>query len=334
MIKKMICIAVCAWMCASCEKSDGGGVFEPVEPPIEKPEEPTTPPSTEDLLTININDEIMAVVGTNDWCAIAYGNEKYVAVGTYGYVTTSTDGVNWTTLKQVGTINWSNVVYGNGNFFAITAVDKYIRLSTDGIVWTNAIEMPATANDIAYGKGKLVIACYDGKLYTSSDNGQTWKNTYSSGYDTWKLVIYANDKFVAVNSNGYAISSDDGETWQNKVAGAFNRNYVCTDIAFGNNKYIVIGNASTNKGIVSTSEDAKTWTAKYRDDLSLSRIAYCNGLFVMFGSVYEKVNGSYKYVYYMTTSQDGVTWTDKEPIKDALGNAITYAYGIVAVSAK
>ena len=25
MIKKMICIAVCAWMCASCEKNDGGG---------------------------------------------------------------------------------------------------------------------------------------------------------------------------------------------------------------------------------------------------------------------------------------------------------------------
>ena len=72
MIKKMICIAVCAWMCASCEKNDGG-VFEPVEPPIEKPEEPTTPPSTEDLLTININDEVMAVVGTNDWRAIAYG---------------------------------------------------------------------------------------------------------------------------------------------------------------------------------------------------------------------------------------------------------------------
>ena len=27
MIKKMICIAVCAWMCASCEKNDGGGGF-------------------------------------------------------------------------------------------------------------------------------------------------------------------------------------------------------------------------------------------------------------------------------------------------------------------
>lgn len=38
MIRKMICIAVCAWMCACCEKNDGGGVLEPVEPPIEKPE--------------------------------------------------------------------------------------------------------------------------------------------------------------------------------------------------------------------------------------------------------------------------------------------------------
>ena len=86
-----------------------GGVFDepikpvepPVEPPVEKPEEPTTPPSTEDLLTIKIEDRIMAVVGTNDWHAIAYGNGKYVAVGDNGYVTTSTDGVNWTTPKQI-----------------------------------------------------------------------------------------------------------------------------------------------------------------------------------------------------------------------------------------
>lgn len=27
MIKKMICIAVCAWMCASCEKNDGGDLM-------------------------------------------------------------------------------------------------------------------------------------------------------------------------------------------------------------------------------------------------------------------------------------------------------------------
>ena len=78
-----------------------GGVLEPVEPPIEKPEKPTTPPSTEDLRTININDEIMAVVGSKTWRSIAYGNGIYVVVGIDGYTAYSTDGENWTR-KAVG----------------------------------------------------------------------------------------------------------------------------------------------------------------------------------------------------------------------------------------
>ena len=85
-----------------------GGVFEPVEPPIEKPEEPekpTTPPSIEDLRTIKINDEIMAVVGTKTWRSIAYGNGIYVVVGLDGYTAYSTDGENWTR-KTVGTESW------------------------------------------------------------------------------------------------------------------------------------------------------------------------------------------------------------------------------------
>ena len=118
MIKRMICIAVCAWMRASCEKNDGGGVFEPVEPPIEKPEDPTTPPSTKDLRTIKIEENIMAVVGTNNWNAIAYGNGKYVAVGASGYVTTSTDGKTWTTPTKIAEFSytWNDIIYANGKF--------------------------------------------------------------------------------------------------------------------------------------------------------------------------------------------------------------------------
>ena len=93
-----------------------GGVFEPIEPPVEKSEILTTPPSTEDLITIKIEDDIMAVVGTNTWNAIAYGNGKYVAVGLGGYVTTSTDGVNWTTPVQRITASGSTVA---GCIFAV-----------------------------------------------------------------------------------------------------------------------------------------------------------------------------------------------------------------------
>ena len=111
-------------------KVTGGG--EPVEPPIEKPEEPTIPPSTEDLFTIKINDEIMAVVGTNGWNAIAYGNGKYVAVGSNGYVTTSIDDVNWTTPKQIAgsSYTWNGIIYANGKFVACGEY-SYIAVSIE-----------------------------------------------------------------------------------------------------------------------------------------------------------------------------------------------------------
>lgn len=305
-----------------------GGVFdEPVEPPIEKPEEPTTPPSTEDLRTININDEIMAVVGTNDWFDIAYGNGIYVAVGENGYVTTSTDGKTWTTPKQVGTTRWSKVVFGNGLFFAMTNT-SYLASSVNGITWTTPqkANVSGSANSIAYGEGKLVLACYSGNLWTSTDNGQTWTNTHHYGSDTWKIVTYANGKFVAVSTNGYAISSMNGETWENRIF-AINASYPPTDIAYGNGKFVIVG----GKGRLSASEDAITWTGtQYIQNLDFKCIVYSkgnNGTFVAIGSLYENS----KYVYYMTTSTDGVTWTTKEPLKDEFGKTVTYAYGMVAM---
>ena len=94
--------------CVHAVRKMTGGVFdEPVEPPVEKP---TTPPSTEDLRTININDEIMAVVGTKTWRSIAYGNGIYVVVGLDGYTAYSTDGENWTR-KTVGTESWYAIAF-------------------------------------------------------------------------------------------------------------------------------------------------------------------------------------------------------------------------------
>ena len=57
----------------------------------------------------------MAVVGTNNWNAIAYGNGKYVAVGASGYVTTSTDGKTWTTPTKIAEFSytWNDIIYAN-----------------------------------------------------------------------------------------------------------------------------------------------------------------------------------------------------------------------------
>lgn len=304
----------------ACEKDDIKPIpVPPVEP--EQPEKPTTPPTTDDL--IKITKENM-IVGTNAWFDIAFGNGKYVAVGDNGYISTSTNGTSWTTPKQVGTTRWSKIAYGNGKFFAIT-LTSYFTTSTNGTTWTTPrkLDVSGGTNDIAYGGGKLILACYSGNLWTSTDDGQTWSNTHHYGSDTWKIVTYANGKFVAVSTNGYAISSVDGETWENRIS-AINSYYPPVDIAYGNGKFIIVG----GKGRLSTSGDAITWPAtKYIQNLDFNCIEYSNSKFMAVGSLYENS----KYVYYMTTSTDGETWTTKEPLKDESGNAVTNIYGIVGM---
>ena len=133
---------MCLEVCILREKGRGG-VLEPVEPPIEKPEEPTTPPLTEDLRTININDEIMAVVGSKTWRSIAYGNGIYVVVGIDGYTAYSTDGENWTR-KAVGANSWYAIAFGNGKFVAV-GKSRTITTTTDGKTWTT-VKQVGTSN--------------------------------------------------------------------------------------------------------------------------------------------------------------------------------------------
>lgn len=78
----------------------GGVLDEPIGPSKPPTEDPVISPSIDDLLKIKINEEDM-IIGTNSWNAIAYGNGKYVAVGSSGYVTTSTNGTSWTTPVRI-----------------------------------------------------------------------------------------------------------------------------------------------------------------------------------------------------------------------------------------
>jgi hypothetical protein len=54
--------------------------------------------------------------------AIAYGNNKFVAGGTFGQIATSTDGANWTkvtdsTFDSMG-VDINAIAYGNNTFVA------------------------------------------------------------------------------------------------------------------------------------------------------------------------------------------------------------------------
>lgn len=57
----------------------------------------------------------MAIVGNNSWKSITKGKGKYVVVGDYDSITTSTDGINWSTPIQLKDENGNipeNFLYG------------------------------------------------------------------------------------------------------------------------------------------------------------------------------------------------------------------------------
>ena len=82
---------------------------------------------------------------TEYWRGVAYGNGKFVAVqsgGGLATVSTSTDGVTWTTAKQVGGVsnNWQGIAFGNGKFIVVGS-SGYYATSTDGDTWSTPTQI-------------------------------------------------------------------------------------------------------------------------------------------------------------------------------------------------
>lgn len=295
-----------------------GGVFEPVEPPVEKPEAPTTPPSTEDLLTIKIENDIMAVVGTDTWNAIAYGNGKYVAVGASGYVTTSADGKTWTAPTKAGTEEWLSVAFGNEKFVAVGR--KNVAVSSNGISWT--VYNNVTSNyllSVAYGNGQFVMVGSGSYIGVSTD-GKTWTNI--TGVNTGYLwdVIYADGKFRAVGMEGYYSTSTNGTTWTvNKFT---NSSSYARHSAYGNNTVVVVGDSGQIWSFTDDDPNTVNYTnGGYSLYGHISDVIYANGMFVAISQVY-KFEGRTTYTAVIITSVDGVTWAEPVAIIDENGNAV------------
>ena len=51
--------------------------------------------------------------------SVTYAEGKFVAVSYTGYIITSTDGITWTTPVRVDTTPWYGIAYGNGKFVVV-----------------------------------------------------------------------------------------------------------------------------------------------------------------------------------------------------------------------
>lgn len=317
-------MVLCAGLLIGCNKDEE---YEPTNPPIEEPDKPITPPSTDDITNFKIGD-IDMIVGKNRWNSVTYGNGKYVAVGgnygngLSGYVTSSTDGTNWSTPLAIGNKPSSglldylvSVAYGNGTFVAVGDANvniNYARYttSTNGTTWgicssLNIGQNLSSAIEIIFVNGKFVFIT--STEFLTSTNGSTW--TYISKFpSTAYSVAYGNGKYV-IGGDGRIFTSTDGTTWATynipSLAGYYYNYFYGT--VYGNGKFVLL----TGDGRIFISTDGVTWTeysllTPPNPNGEWRRLRFINGRFIAVGgSAYNSI-GMYAY------SSDGVNWKTTE----------------------
>ena len=174
---------------------------------------------------------------------------------------------------------------------------------------------------------------------TCQATGTTWAeragSTTNLGFAT--DIHYDNNLWVAVGwiegedpitgntlRTGTITTSADGTTWTEQtsnVSGRLNNIHYATDSTGSNGRWVAVGNSyainsNPNGGIITTSADGTTWTARTSNVSGrLNDIHHANNLWVAVGNGGE-----------ITTSADnGTTWTARTSNVSGLLNNIHYA---------
>jgi fibronectin type 3 domain-containing protein len=174
---------------------------------------------------------------------VAYGSNRFVAVGMYGKMAYSADGRSWTAVanSRFGESDIIAVVYGSNRFVAV-GEDGKMTYSADGASWTavsNSRFGSSAINGIAYSGDRFVAVGEDGKMASSSD-GASWTAVSNSRFDGSTIwdITYGNNRFVAVGSGKMAYSAD-GITWT-AVANSPSDDDIY-GIAYGGNRFVTVG---------------------------------------------------------------------------------------------
>lgn len=244
--------------------------------------------------------------------SIAFGNNRFVAVGEGGTILTSADGIDWTGVDSPTTHSLSKIAFLNGEFFAVGEGSAIIT-STDGLYWYGIISgVYASLKSIAFGLGTYVIVGDSSTILTSTD-GIVWvpKVAPKPGLHL-NGVAFGNATFIAIAQEGDIIQSSDAESWAKQAASSS----YASDVIYLNNGFLILDNMdySTNGsnwitlressacnavtfadgyyvgvgigGVIYVTDNSTNWwkaVTKYQSSDDLKGIAFGNGSFVAVG---------------------------------------------------
>ncbi len=233
---------------------------------------------------------------TNALNAVAYVNDRFMAVGASGTIRSSTTGLGtWTSITSGTTSGLSAVAY-NANLYVVTGSGRIVT-SANGTTWTNSAILSFGSVDttaIIFAGGQFMAVGYPGAVMTSP--------TGAAG--SWTLrgltalqyldALYATGRFVAVGFNASVITSSDGGALS--VATPVlpqSPNAILRRVAYGAGTYVAVGDS----GAIVASRDAVAWSNRSLGTSAYTAVAYGGGKFVAAGA-----SGNY------AVSSDGFDW--------------------------
>jgi hypothetical protein len=205
----------------------------------------------------------------NSWgMKVNYSEGQFSAVGGFGTVNVSSDGINWTSTFLVPDGSpWGPQAITFGDWLFVTVGDMdgvgSIQTSPDGVIWTSIALSPVPAgriNSVAYGgdtySGTFVaIGNNDGLVYTSAgvDAGTTWtQGTIPGG----SLVSYAGGLFFIPLTHQTNLISADGYNWSLQATGLTN---TLGSVNLVDGVFMAQCGMSSTGGYLATSTDGTNW---------------------------------------------------------------------------
>ena len=193
--------------------------------------------------------------------SLAFGNGKYVAVGSYGTIATSPDGLTWSVVNEpTGHTLYS--VNTNGSQFLAIGSDRQTYHSNNGSDWVSSMIKPYVYNT---SFATMLWSRWDGNAWNigsnfrqtyNSTDAATWTDTTYTNYDyngAGSIAFGAGVYVLAGNSAGMSISTDGYHWKSNPFTTAIPG---LTSIAFGGGQFVSVG----YWGAAVRSVDGYTWT--------------------------------------------------------------------------
>jgi len=224
---------------------------------------------------------------------VAWAYDRFIAVGSNGYIYTSTDGNDWIPQTSGVLYNLNSVIASNTNY-VVVADSGVVLNSTDAVNW-NLISLRSSERLLSVCWSSeltmFVAVGTDGILIISLDS-ENWRFIASNSLYSLNSVTWNGSEFLAVGNNGTICTSTDGLTWSSYENGITTANLY--GICWTGTRYVAVGSA----GVAITSLDGVNWSIS-ATGISTDLLSVTWGLTEI---VAVGLNNS------ILRSQDGISW--------------------------